>query len=67
MFSRRDLVIFFAGFEAFHTLSHIIMQFLNILPLHLSFMTLTQQFNFFAIIINAFITVGLLWWASQLK
>jgi hypothetical protein len=67
MWTQRDIILFFAGFEAFHTLSHIMIGYLNILPIKFLSITWTQQLNLWGIVINAFITVGLLWWASRLK
>ncbi len=66
MFTTKELVIFFAGAEAFHTISHILIGYLHILPIKLFSITWTQQLNFWAIIINAVITALLLWWASRL-
>ena len=66
MFTTKELVIFFAGAEAFHTISHILIGYLHILPIKLFSITWTQQLNFWAILINAAITVVLLWWASRL-
>lgn len=66
MFTTRDIVIFLAGAEAFHTISHILIGYLHILPMQLFSITWTQQLNFWAIIINAVITALLLWWASRL-
>lgn len=63
----RDFIIFIAGAEFFHTLSHIILPFFISLPLDLNFMILTKQLNFWVIIINALITILLLWWASRLR
>lgn len=66
MFSFRDFIIFLAGAEFFHTLSHIIMIFFVNLPLNIKFMTLTPTINLWAIVINAIITIALLWWATKL-
>lgn len=63
----RDVVIFAAGAEFFHTLSHIILPYLVTLPVNMKFITLTPSLNMFAIIINAIITIALLWWARRLK
>lgn len=67
MCSKRDVVLFFAGAEAFHTLSHIVLKFMDVLPIQFLSINFTQQLNMVAIIINAIITAGLLWWASKLK
>lgn len=63
---RKEAIIFFAGVEAFHTLAHIAINRMSTLPIHVGF-DLTQQINLFAIIANALITLGLLWWASTLR
>lgn len=67
MCSKRDIVIFVAGAEAFHTVSHVIFGYAGILPMELFSIMWTQQLNMLAILINALITAGLLWWASKLK
>lgn len=67
MSSLRDIVIFIAGAEFFHTISHIILPFFITLPINIGFMQLTPAFNYWAIAINAIITVILLWWAYLLK
>jgi len=64
--SKRDIVIFFAGIQTFHTLSHIAINYLGILPIELV-INWTQQLNVLAIGINAIITLWLFWWASKLK
>lgn len=65
--SKRDIVIFAAGAEAFHTLSHILISFSNTLPLHFFSYTFTGHMNIAAIILNGLITVGLVYWAHCLK
>lgn len=60
----RDVLIFIAGAEFFHTLSHIILPFFITLPIDMKFMVLTKELNILVIIINAVITILLLWWAS---
>lgn len=67
MWSKKEIVIFCAGAQAFHTLSHIIISMTGTLPIHVFGMIVTQQFNLYAIIINAVVTVGLLWWSSKLR
>jgi len=67
MWSTRDIVLFFAGAEFFHTLSHIFFAFSGMLPIHFLFITWGQQLNLiFGIIGNALITGGLLWWSKKL-
>lgn len=67
MFSLRDFIIFMAGAAMFHTVSHITLAYSGILPVTVGSMEITSQVNMVAILINALITVGLLWWASRLS
>lgn len=63
----RDIVIFIAGAEFFHTLSHIILPYFITLPLDIKFFTFTSTINLLAVMVNAIITLLLLWWAYRLK
>lgn len=63
----RELVIFLAGAQFFHTLSHIALAFYVDLPLKTKFFDLTPTMNNWAIVVNGVITVLLLWWASRLR
>lgn len=67
MWSKKDWVIFFAGIEVFHTLSHIALALSGALPVEFFFVMWTEQLNRWGIIINAAIALGLLWWAYQLS
>lgn len=67
MLKLREVVIFVAGAEFFHTLSHVILPYFVSLPINMKFMILTPTINVWAIIINTVITVALLWWASRLR
>lgn len=67
MCSLRDVVIFFAGAEFFHTISHILLPYFITLPIDMKFMQFSVTFNYWAIAINAVITIALLWWAHKLK
>lgn len=67
MFSLKSVLIFFAGAEFFHTLSHILLPFIVKLPLETKIFTFTSTLNVWAIIINVIITVVLLWWAKTMK
>lgn len=67
MIKLRDALIFLAGAEFFHTLSHIILPYIVTLPLNMDFMILTPSLNKWVIIINAIITIALIWWASRIK
>lgn len=65
MFSLKNVLIFLAGAEFFHTLSHILLPFFVKLPIETNVITLTPTLNYWAIIINATITLVLLWWAKK--
>lgn len=67
MCSLRDVVVFFAGAEFFHTLSHIILPYLVKLPIDVAGVDFTPAYNYWAIGINGVITLLLLFWASRLK
>lgn len=67
MFSLKNVLIFLAGASFFHTLSHILLPYFVELPLETKVIYLTPALNFWAIIINAIITVFLLWWAKRVK
>lgn len=63
----RDIILFFAGFEAMHTLSHIVFAYTVKLPVDMTYVVLTPTINYWGIAINGAITIGLLWLASRLK
>jgi hypothetical protein len=65
MFSLRDVLIFFAGAQFFHTLSHILLPFFVKLPMDMAGITVTETLNMWAIIINGILMIGLLWWAKK--
>lgn len=67
MWSKKELIIFFAGAQAFHTLLHILMFFSNMLPIKFFSINLTKQLNFYSIIFNLIITVLLILWASRVE
>ena len=67
MISLRDVLIFFAGAEFFHTVSHILLPFLLHLPIEMMGITVTPTLNMWAIIFNGLITVGLLLWAKAVS
>jgi hypothetical protein len=60
MLKLRDLMIFLAGAEFFHTIMHLLVPLMIKLPLDLKFMVLTPTINITAFIVNAVITVVLL-------
>ncbi len=67
MYSMREMIIFFAGAQAFHTFTHLAFMFSGALPLKVWGINFTPFLNLFAIIINGLSTVALLWWASSLS
>lgn len=67
MYSFRDVILFLAGFELFHTLTHLLMAFFFTFPFRFKIIQFTQIMNILAIIVNAAITVFLLWWAYKLS
>ena len=67
MISLRSIVIFLAGGEFFHTLSHVFLAYYVSMPIEMTFMTLTATMNTWAIVVNAVITLALLWWAKKLS
>lgn len=67
MFSFRDVVVFLAGAEFFHTISHIFFGYFVRLPIDMKVMVLTPTLNLWATIINAAITIFLLWFSTKLK
>jgi|GEM_PF-889273 len=67
MWTKKNVIIFFAGAEAFHTLSHILLPRFVQLPMMFGNFLYTQQWNIGAIVFNGIVTVALLWWASKEK
>lgn len=67
MFTLRNILIFLAGAQFFHTLDHIFLAYINSFPLNLKIIVITSTFNTAAIVINSVTTVALLWWASRLS
>lgn len=67
MISLKNILIFLAGAEFFHTFVHIMFAYINRFPLDMKIVVLTSSLNTWGIIINALITIALLWWASRLK
>lgn len=62
----RDIVVFFAGAEAFHTIAHIMIALSVNLPLQTKYLTLTSTMNSWSIVINGALTLVLLWLARML-
>jgi uncharacterized PurR-regulated membrane protein YhhQ (DUF165 family) len=67
MWTKREVIIFFAGVEAFHTLSHLSLNVSGQLPMRVFGFNVTAGLNAWAIVVNAAITAALLWWARRLK
>lgn len=63
----RDVIIFFAGAEFFHTINHIFLAIFADFPIDLNVMVLTNKLNNCGILINAAVTILLLFWAWQLS
>ncbi len=66
MYSLREIIIFCAGAQAFHTFTHLAFMFSGTLPMKVWGINFTPFFNLIAVIINALSTVALIWWASTL-
>ena len=66
MYTTRELIIFLAGAQTFHTLSHIIIMYTGSLPIKVFNFSWTKDWNLGAIIINMIITAALFWRASTL-
>lgn len=69
MISKRDVIVFLAGIEAFHALNHLYLAMFGIsaFPIVTSWFTLTKNLNSIAFLINAVLTGLLIWWASKVK
>ena len=65
--TKREVVIFFAGVEAFHTLSHLVLSVSGQLPMRVFGFNDTAGLNVWAIVVNAAVTVALFWWASKVR
>lgn len=63
----RDVLVFLAGAEFFHTLVHIMWPYFVSYPIDMNFVVVTSTMNNYAIVINAAITVFLLWWAGRVR
>lgn len=60
MFTKREWIIFFAGAQSFHAISHIILSFTRSLPITFFGIAWTQPLNVIAIIINVILALLLL-------
>lgn len=63
----RDIVIFLAGVEAFHTFLHLLLPYFIKLPIEMAHTTFTPMFNFLGFLINGAITIGLILLASRMN
>lgn len=63
--TKREWLLFFAGAEALHTISHLMLHFSNSLPINFYSLVITHQINLWAILCNATATILLLWWAQK--
>lgn len=66
MCTKKEVVIFLAGAEAFHSFAHVVMYGYNI-TFQLPWIHVTQNFQLAAFLINLAITVALLYWASKIR
>lgn len=67
MCSKRDIIIFLAGAQTFHAISHLALMFSNNLPITMLGITITPELNTAAIIFNVVTAAALLWWADRLS
>lgn len=63
-FTKKEWIVFFAGAEAFHTLSHLLL-YISAVPFYFYGIIVTPQLNLWAFVINAIITLWLIWWANK--
>lgn len=63
--SKKDCLIFLAGAAAFNAVIHAIFAYAGTFPFHYMTMEWTQQMNMISIIVNAVVSVGLLWLAHK--
>ena len=66
MVRKRDILVFFFGFEVAHTIAHGVLSFTGLLPLRFAWLTITENLNVWAIVVNAVISAGLLLWLLRL-
>lgn len=64
MWIKRDIILFLAGAQTFHTLSHILLAFSGSLPIRFFNFWWTKQLNILGIIINMAVTAALFYWLS---
>lgn len=66
MISLRDKLIFCAGAEFLHTISHFIL-YVSGITMKVWGINCTPALNLWSALFNGAVTVGLLWWVSKLK
>jgi len=66
MCTKKQVLIFLAGGETFHSLGHLFLWATD-QSFHVFSFTIGRTWNVWAFIINALITIGLLYWASKIK
>ena len=66
MWSTKEIWIFIAGAQSFHTLSHIVFMLDGILPMRFFGIKITKKANFWIIIINLIITAALFWHIAKM-
>lgn len=67
MVSLRNIIIFVAGIEFWHTFTHIFLALFVSLPLDTKIIVITPTTNMWGILVNGAITILLLWWSSRLS
>jgi hypothetical protein len=67
MWTKREILLFFAGAEAFHTLSHLMLPMMVHFPVYILGIEYTSLLNILTILINLAITIALIWWADKSK
>ncbi len=63
----RDLMIFLAGASFFHGISHIVIEYMGMLPLHTKYVVLTHELNLYAIVGSFVLMLIFMMIAKKLK
>jgi len=66
MCTLRDVVVFLAGAETMHAVSHVFMHYYVTFPFHTSLVEVTSQMNNIGMIVNAVVAVLLIVWAMRM-
>jgi hypothetical protein len=64
MWTTKQTILFWAGFELFHALSHVVIAILGDTPVR--YFKLSEKWNTAAIVVNGVICIALIVWASRL-